>query len=210
MRAAEYAREGVEAAGDAQNTHAQAWLLYPLALTEASLGRRDAAEAAARRLLEWSAERDEHPGAARARGVRGLVALSEGDAPAAAAELTAAAALLEELGIAHPGAYPALADVVEALAGAGDVAAAEAALERLDASAQALASQWPLAAVERCRGHLLLARNEADEAAAAFLEADERFAVRGYRLDAARAALGRGRALIRAGRRTVAAEPRAS
>jgi DNA-binding CsgD family transcriptional regulator len=206
VRAAEHAREGAEAAADAQNADAEAWLLYPLALVQAGLGLHDSAVSAAERLLEWSRERSEPPSAARAHGVLGLLALSEGDVQTGASELGAADALLEEMGIAHPGAHPPLADVIEAVAGCGDVATADAALTRLEASARALAMPWPLAAVERARGHVLLARQDGDGAASAFLEADERFARLGYRLDSARAALGRGRALIRAGRRSAAAD----
>ncbi len=205
-RAADEAREGAEAAADAQNADAETWLLYPLALVHATLGRRESAEAAAGRLLELSTERREPPSVARSHGVLGLLALAEGDAQAAAAELRTAARLLEEMGIAHPGAHPAIADVVEALAASGDVEAAEAALARLEASAHALATPWPLAALERGRGHVLLARQEADAAASALQEAEGRFARLGYRVDAARAGLARGRALIRAGRRTAAAD----
>src|SRR5262249_41332798 len=71
-RAAESAREGAEAAVEAQNEDAQPWLLYPLALADAALGRRGDAETAATRLLEWSAARGEPPGIARARSVLGL------------------------------------------------------------------------------------------------------------------------------------------
>lgn len=204
--AAEHAREGAEAAADAQNADAEAWLLYPLALVQAGLGLHDRAASAAERLLEWSRERSEPPSAARAHGVLGLLALSEGDVQTAASALTAADALLEEMGIAHPGAHPPLADVIEAVAGCGDVEAADVALVRLEASAQALAMPWPLAAVERARGHVLVARQDGERAASAFLEADRRFARLGYRLDSARAALGHGRALIRAGRRSTAAD----
>jgi DNA-binding NarL/FixJ family response regulator len=204
--AAEHAREGAEAANDAQNAHAQAWLLYPLALAEGGLGRLADADAAARRLLEWSADRGELPGVARAQSVLGLLALGEGDVQTAASELSAATRLLEQMGIAHPGAHPALADVVEASAASGDVAAAEAALERLETWARAIGSAWPLAAVERSRGHVLLAAQEADAASVALLEAAEHFGALGYRLDAVRAAFARGSALVRAGRRTLAAD----
>ena len=203
--AAESAREGAEAAADAQNQDAQPWLLYPLALADAGLGHRASAEAAARRLLELSVARGEPPGIARARSVLGLLALAEGDAAAAARELRTAARLLEEMGIRHPGAYPALADVVEALAGYGDREPAAAALERLEATAHALDAPWPLAAAARARGHLLGAE-DAEAAAAALSDADESFTRLGYRLDAARAAFARGRALIRAGRRKAAAD----
>lgn len=204
-RAAESAREGFEAAADAQNADAQPWLLYPLALVDAALGRRESAQSAATRLLEMSQARGERPSVVRARSVLGLLALADGDAEAAARELRAAARLLEQMGITHPGAHPALADVVEALALSGDREAAAAALARLESTAHALDKPWPLAAAVRARGHLLAAE-DAEAAAAALAQADESFTRLGYRLDAARSAFACGRALIRAGRRKAAAD----
>jgi DNA-binding NarL/FixJ family response regulator len=204
-RAVESAHEGADAAVDAQNEDAQPWLLYPLALAEAALGRRESAQAGATRLLEWSAARGEPPGVARARSVLGLLALSEGDAEVAARELGEAARLLGRMGIRHPGAHPALADVVEALAASGDGEAAAAALQQLEATARVLGTPWPVAAAARARGHVLVL-SDADAAAAELAAADAAFAQLGYRLDAARAAFARGRALIRAGRRRAAAD----
>jgi DNA-binding NarL/FixJ family response regulator len=59
------------------------------------------------------------------------------------------------------------------------------------------------AALDRARGHVLV---DPVEAASAFETAAAAFELLGYRLDAARAALGRGSALIRGGRRLQAAE----
>jgi DNA-binding CsgD family transcriptional regulator len=204
--ALDHAREGLEAAGDAHNTDGLGWLLYPLGLAEAGLGRATEARAAASGLIERSAERGATPGIVRGHGVLGLLALSEGDAPTAASELLEATRLLDAMGIAHPGAFPALADVVEALAARGEIAGAAARLELLEAAAVSTASPWPAAAARRARGHVLLAGQQADEAAAAFGDAAGRFEELGYRLDAARSELARGRALIRAGRRTAAAD----
>jgi DNA-binding NarL/FixJ family response regulator len=199
----EHARQGSEAAIDAGNAHAERWLLFPLSLAAACLGRAGEARSATARLLDESTSRGERPGIVRARGVAGLLALSAGDAPSAAVDLTAAAVELEDMGVRHPGAFPALPDAVEALARAGEVDAATALLERLEAQAAAVRSPWVDAALGRARAHALVdpaAAAEAFEASAAAFE------VLGYRLDAARAALGRGSALIRAGRRLLAAE----
>jgi DNA-binding CsgD family transcriptional regulator len=204
--AAEHVREGAEAAGDAENADGESFLLYPLALVEASVGRAAEARAAASRLVEWSASRGEQLGVVRGHGALGLLALAEGDEEAAVRELVTASALLDELGIVHPGAFPAPVDAVEALAACGDLAACGAALARLERSARAVGTAWPTASLARCRGHVLLAGQDPDAAAAAFAEAEEQFERLGYRLDAARAALGRGRAAVRAGRRTLGAD----
>jgi DNA-binding NarL/FixJ family response regulator len=196
----------LEAADDAGNTDALGWLLYPLGLAEGGLGHATEARAAASGLIERSAARGATPGIARGHRVLGLLALSEGDAAAAASELLEATRLLDAMGIAHPGAFPALADVVEALAGRGDVAAAATRLGPLEAAAVSTASPWPAAAASRARGHVLLAGQQAQDAAEAFEDAADRFEELGYRLDAARSGLACGRALIRAGRRTAAAD----
>jgi DNA-binding CsgD family transcriptional regulator len=199
----EHARQGFEAAVDAGNAHAERWLLYPLSLVAAHLGRSDEARAGAGRLLEESTSRAERPGIIRAHRVAGLLALAEGDAQSAAADLVTAVRHLDEMGIRHPGAFPALPDAVEALARSGDADGAAALLGQLEEQAAAVRSPWVDAALERARGHVV---PDAVEAAEAFEAAAASFERLGYRLDAARAALGRGSALIRAGRRLVAAE----
>jgi hypothetical protein len=75
-------------------------------------------------------------------------------------------------------------------------------LERVADQAAALDAPWPNAAVTAARGAVLLARGDADEAAAALGEAAAAFRDLGYRPDAARARLLEGRALLRAGRRS--------
>jgi DNA-binding CsgD family transcriptional regulator len=204
--AEEIVGQGLEFARDAADTHGEGWLLYPAALVFAWRGNAAEARAAAGRRLEWAERRGERPGKARARSVLGLLALSEGDAAAAAAELSEAARLLEEIGIGHPGAIPVLPDAIEALAGAGDLAVAEELLERLERQTAAIESGWARAAVWRGRGVLLLARGEADAAASALERAAADLDGLGYGADAARAMLAQGRALLRAGRRSAAAE----
>jgi DNA-binding NarL/FixJ family response regulator/tetratricopeptide (TPR) repeat protein len=204
--AEELVRRAMEAARDAEDSYGARLLLYPLGLVEAWRGRSEEARATAGLLLEGATRRGALPSIARARRVLGLVALSEGDAATAAAELAEAAALLETMGFAHPGAPPVLPDAVEALAASGAVEPARALLARLERQAAAVGSAWASAEAERCRGVLLLAEGDA-ETAAAMLEAS---AASLRRLDhepsAARAVLAQGRALLRAGRRTAAAE----
>jgi DNA-binding CsgD family transcriptional regulator len=198
-------REGLQGALDAENPHAERWLLHPQALVQAWQGRAKEVRETAGRLLEWAGARGERPGVVRARSVLGLLALSEGDTEAAARELVEAARLLEEMGYRHPGAFPVLPDAVEALAGSGELRVAEELFLRLDGEAAA-AGPWALAAAERSRGVLFAARGDLEAAAESLARAEGEFERIGHRPDAARALLARGRALVRGGQRTLAAD----
>jgi DNA-binding CsgD family transcriptional regulator len=199
-------RQGIEAARDADNADAEGWLWYPESLAQAWLGRADEARSTAARLLEWEGRRGRRPGSARVRSVLGLLALSEGDAAAAAAELAEADRLLERWGFAHPGALPVLADLAEASARAGDPDAAGAVLDRLEGQAAALDSEWVWAVLERGRGVRSLAEGDADAAIDRLEPAVATLDRLGHRPDAARTVLEHGRALLRGGRRTLAAD----
>ena len=198
--------EGIEAARDAEDTWGARLLLYPLALIEAWLGHSDQAREAAARRLDEATVKGERPGIVRARGVLGLLAISQGDSQAAARELAEAAELLDVMGFKHPGAFPVLPDAVEALACSGDIAAAEVLLARLEGQATAVDSAWALAAAERCRGAVRLARGDHAGALAPLERAGAAFDRLGYRPDAARAVYLRGAALLRAGQRVQAAD----
>ena len=200
------AREGIRAARDAEDAWGARLLLYPLSLVEAWRGRAAAARASAGRRLEEARTNGERPGIVRARGVLGLLALSEGDGETAARELAEAAGLLDAMGFEHPGAFPVLPDAIEALACSGDLDAAGALVARLERQATAVDSKWALAALERSRGVVLLARGEADEALAPLGRAAAAFERLGYRPDCARAVFLRGRALLRGGQRVPAAD----
>jgi DNA-binding CsgD family transcriptional regulator len=201
-----HAREGIRAARDAQDAWGARLLLYPVSLLEAWRGRAAAARTSAGRRLEEAKARGERPGIVRARGVLGLLALSEGNGETAARELAEAAALLDAMGFEHPGAFPVLPDAIEALACCGDLDAAAALLARLERQATSVDSKWALAALERSRGVELLARGEAGEALAPLERAAAAFERLGYRPDCARAVLLRGRALLRSGQRVPAAD----
>jgi DNA-binding CsgD family transcriptional regulator/tetratricopeptide (TPR) repeat protein len=202
----ELAKQGLESAQDAEDRHVEGWLLYPVALVHAWLGRAREARAAGGRRLEWALRRGERPGIARAHSVLGLLALSEGDSETAVRELSVAARLLDEMGVGHPGAIPALPDAVEALAIAGETAAARPLVERLLRQGAAVDSPWASAAAERCRGVILLAEGDPQSAIAPLEASTAAFDRLGYRPDAARAMLGLGRALLRCGYRSRAAD----
>ena len=202
----ELASQGLEAARDAENRHIEGWLLHPEALVHAWLGREVEAQATADRLLEWATRRGERPSIVRAHHVLGLLALSKGDADTATHHLAEAVQLLDEMGVSHPGAFPALPDAIEALACSHEVERAAALLVKLERQTDALGYKWPRTAAARGRGWVQLARGECKAAAASFEEAALGFDRLGHRPDTARALLGRGRALLRDGRRTIAAD----
>lgn len=202
----ELVSRGIEAARDAENRHVQGWLLHPEALVHAWLGRAAEARSTVERLRNWAERRGERPSIARAHHILGLLALSEGSPGAATEPLVESVRLLDEMGVAHPGAFPALGDAVEALACARDIERAGVLMERLERQTGALGYPWLLAAVARGRGWMQLAQGDYMAAAALFEEAAQGFDRLGSRPDAGRASLGHGRALWRAGRRTLAAE----
>ncbi len=203
--AAEIVDQGLEAARDAENADAEGWLLFPLAMVQAWRGLSEPARASVRQLLRL-VRRARLQWIVRGKSVLGLLALSEGDPGGAAEELVEAARLLEQMGFAHPGALPILPDAIEALAGAGDTELAETLRERLERQSAALDSAWALAALARCRGTLLIARGDSDEAVAPLEDSVSTFDRLGYRPAAARAVLALGRAHARSGHRTLAAD----
>ncbi|WP_238012331.1 AAA family ATPase [Dactylosporangium sp. AC04546] len=204
-RADQLLAQAIEVARDCEDTHVESWVFYRLALIATWLGRADEARAAAGRRIAQAARRGERPGIARARSVLGLLALSEGDPRAAATELVASVDLLEQMGFRHPGAIPALPDAIEALALAGDDVLARTLLERLTGQVARVGSRWADAALQRARGTVALA-NGAAEAATLLGDAEAAFDALGCKPDAARATLLRGRACLRAGQRTSAAD----
>jgi DNA-binding CsgD family transcriptional regulator len=201
----ELAGRGIEAARDAENTYSERELLYPVALVAAWLGQVGEARATAARLQDEATRHGVRPLVARARGVLGLLALSEDDAATAAEELGAAADLVDVMGFANPAAFPVLPDAVDALARAGDPRAADL-LARLEREASAVDGDWTHAAAQRSRGTVLLAAGHAEHAAVEFEAAAASFERLGFRPDAARSLLGLGRALLRGGQRTLAAD----
>lgn len=196
--------DALEAALDAGSSQAAAWHSYPAGLACAHLGRHDVAREAAASLRTWAVDHDQPPRLLMGLHLLGLVALAGGDAAAAATELQAARSLAAQLGYRHPGYVPYLSDAVEAAALAGDADGCQELVAELDDQAAALGLPWVDAAAQR--GHGLAALVAGAAAAADELgAAADAFDAIGYRLDAARAQLLRGRALRRSGRRTEAA-----
>ena len=202
--AVELTDDALEAALDAGNAQAVAWWSYPAGLACAHLGRHDVAREAATQLRVWAEEHDQPPRSLMALHVLGLVALAAGEPAAASAELAAALVRAGQLGYRHPGYLPLLPDAIEAASLAADVARCRDLVAELDEQAAALGLPWVDAAARRGHGVAALATG-ADSAADLLAAAADDFDALGYRLDAARAQLLRGRALRRSGRRADAA-----
>lgn len=119
----------------------------------------------------------------------GMAESLAGEHTAAAGHLAQVWRHTREQGVDDPGVFPVAPELVEALAGAGDVAGARevtAAIEAFAALPSSRGHPWALAAAGRCRGLVLLAER-ADAAAAQALEAAAgRFAKLDMPFDAAR------------------------
>ena len=127
-------------------------------------GRADEARAPPRGACAEAAAEGRAARRVRARGVLGLLALVGGRRAPRPRELRAAAALLDAMGFAHPGAFPVLPDAVEALARAATWTAPAALLARLERQARAVDSAWARAAPTRSRGACCSPRGDADAA----------------------------------------------
>ena len=197
-------RAGADAARDAGYAYLEALLDYPRGLIAAARGSGDEARAAAAAIAARAVEpamRHERIAAAR---ILGTLALAQGDAATAAAELQLAAQLCADCGIRHPGVYPVLADAVEAVALSRGPEAAAPIFRRLERESAAIGGVWAGATAARARGVLQLAEGRADAAVASLGAALAGFDGCGFRPDAARSLLARGRALLRLGRRSQA------
>jgi DNA-binding CsgD family transcriptional regulator len=183
---------------------------------------RERAEMARGRILAWDGDLD----AARAIGLAGLAREeASGDAweatifcallgfielsvpnPTAALEyLTRANAYADQLRVRLPTVFRYLGDLVEAAVLAGELELAESTLvERLEAPAKQVPLPWVLAVAARGRGHLALARGDADAAAKFFDRSLEVLDATEMPFERGRTLLGRGQARLRAGQRKLA------
>ena len=203
--ATELAEEGMEAAGDAGNRQAQAWLAYPHGVAQAHLGHADRASDAAALLRSRVAEQDGRVRLVMAGHVLGLVALAAGRPAQAVAELSPAVDLAREIGVKLPSVVPVLPDLVEATALVGDSCSCAELAAELNEQAAAVGQPWVDAAALRGRGLAALAAGD-DAAADLLAGAGAAFETLGCRMDAARAMLLHGRALRRSGRRNLSAD----
>jgi DNA-binding CsgD family transcriptional regulator len=102
------------------------------------------------------------------RWVLGAIELGRGDRGAALPHLRRARELREGLDLLEPNNRLELPDLLDALAGVGEVDEAEAVLAPWEERARGLDRAWALAAAARTRGVLLAARGDSAAALAAF------------------------------------------
>jgi DNA-binding CsgD family transcriptional regulator len=203
--AGQLAADGIDAAADAGNDQAIAWLSYPAGVCSAHAGATEPARQAAGVLRKNVAEDDSRTRLVMASHVLGVSALAEGRPGRAVAEMAPGLAIAREAGLRLPSVAPVLPDSIEATALAGDAAACAALADELQRDADAVGQPWVDAAARRGHGLVALAAGR-DEAAELLGEAAAAFDELGYRIDAARALLLQGRALRRGGRRNPAAD----
>jgi DNA-binding NarL/FixJ family response regulator len=185
---------------DGDDRSAEVHSLWQQALLAASRGRVEEARALARETVR-AAEEDEIPlFVVIGHWVLGFLALSLGE-PADAWESLRLVPVTD-----HPRHIWFLPDAIEAAVASGCFDEAEATLGRVETQAQAREHRWALAAAQRCRALLLLARGDSQLALAAAEEAAAGFEALGFPLDRGRALLLAGDALRRLGERRRAAE----
>jgi DNA-binding CsgD family transcriptional regulator len=204
-RAGELAADGIEAAVDAGNSQAAAWLSYPAGVAAAHRGDAAGAREAALELHRSVTGRDGITRLVMASHVLGLAALASGRPARAVAEMAAGLDGARAAGLRLPSVAAVLPDSIEAAAMTGDAEACAALAEELQCDADAVGQPWVDASAHRGLGLAALAARRA-EAADLLGEAAGAFDRLGYRLDAARALLLEGHALRRAGRRNLAAD----
>ena len=160
-----YAREGCDVATRTGQDSSLAFALYATALVDALRGETDPARADAEQGLAFA----ERSGAAPARvlllHVLGFIELSLGDHAAAHRYLGPLAEAAASAGIREPGVLRFAGDSIESLISLGDLDRARALLDPLQERAGALNRAWGQAVGARCRGLLLAAQGDLEEAA---------------------------------------------
>lgn len=203
--AATFAADGIEAAQDAGNAHAVAWLQQPLGLAQVWLGDHQLARRAADALREWANVHDEPPRAVAGLRILGLVGLATDDAPSALHHLVGAVDILDGLGFVHPGVTGVLFDAVDAALSSGDAVACRSLSVALREQADRLRVPLVDAMAIAGEGCALIGRDDAS-ACDHLVRASARFEALGYTCDAARARLMLARAMAALGDPTAAAE----
>jgi DNA-binding CsgD family transcriptional regulator len=164
-RAAELMREAIEHAehigGAVGNPYEVGFHGVALAL----LGRLDRAETVASPVLTRAeADPTVDQDAAPAFLALGIVALSRGDFLAAADYLRRVDRVKRDAGIREPRLCAHASELIEALAGAGELGEAAEVLARLESEAASSAGQWSLVVAARCGAILHAAHGRLDEA----------------------------------------------
>lgn len=141
------------------------WLLATKALLDALRGSVDEARAAGEQALRLSVAAGALWGIAECHAALGFLDLSLGELASASAHFDRAEEINECIGPAEPRLLRYHADQIETLVGLGELARADALLERLERPGRrAVDAPWTAATGARCRGLLCSARTESDDA----------------------------------------------
>jgi DNA-binding CsgD family transcriptional regulator len=171
--AARYASEGLEGLDEAGLEQAREVHLWSTALIAAHRGEVDIARAHAIEGLRLAEDHGDVFHIVSNRSVLGFLELSLGDPAAAHGWMAPLPELTDRWGLREPGAFPFLADAIEALIALGDVEAAAALLERLESEGRASERVLALATAARCRALLAAAAGDLDGGVAAVHESLE-------------------------------------
>jgi DNA-binding NarL/FixJ family response regulator len=203
--AADIADEGIEAAMDAGNAQAAAWLGYPAGIAHAHRGETHRVRHAIAYLRAGAGETEGRTRTVMADHVLGLEALIHGEPAEALAAMAPGLRVLREVGLRLPSVIPILPDAIEAAALCGEASWCQGLSAELGEHAAAVRQPWVDVAATRGRGLAALAVG--DDASAELLgTAAAGFDRLGYRMDATRALLLQARALRRMGRRNASAD----
>jgi DNA-binding NarL/FixJ family response regulator len=187
-----YAREADEAAVEVGSHPVRGLTLAVCALVDACLGQAEAVRAEAAQALELLRQAGWTRRGSWALRALGFLELSLGNPAAAARALEPLAQLVEAAGAVAMPPGAALPDEIEALVALGELQRVQRLLDMLDAHGRGSGLAWPLATAARCRGLLLAAQGETDEALQALEEALSHHARLEMPLELARTLLVRG------------------
>src|SRR6266508_2583280 len=151
-RADRYAAEAMEITLEAGIQEATPGPLSRLALVEALTGRIEDARAHASEGLKVAEPCQDTWAVIRNRSVLGFLELSLGNPAGARDALAPLPGVLEEIGVAEPGAFPLIPDLVEALVVVGKLVEASTLAEGLEERGRALDRALALATAARWRG----------------------------------------------------------
>jgi DNA-binding CsgD family transcriptional regulator len=149
----------------------QHWPLYPRALLAACTGDVDEARRSAGAGVSFARSIDSPWMEAMYRSVLGFLELSLGDARAADAELSRAAALVDAMGLAEPARFRFQADEIDAAVELDELSRAKRLVDRLEERNRIAPRPWLAAVSARSRGLVLAAEADLDGALQAFAEA---------------------------------------
>ena len=166
-----YAAQTLDLTLGTESWNAEAAGHWTRAVVDAHLGRVDSAREHAETGRRQAEALGDLAFATRCSHVLGFVALSLGDADAAVRHLGPLRECEQRLGVGEPAAFCIAPDLAEALVLAGDLDAARAVQEELEARGRELGRAWAIATGLRCRGLIAAAEGRSDDALTALHEA---------------------------------------